>query len=217
MNGAGSVKANSGSKAKPTPLTSPQISLPKGGGTIRGTEEFAANPVTGADLLSLSRARPHPTLERLEDQIGWYDRKSQRAQQRYKSLKLARVFIADLILLGAALAIPPSEFKWATAVLGLVVLLIEALQQLNQDQQNWIAYRSTCESLKHEKYLYLAGAGPYANAENKEKRLALLADRIEGLVLQEHAKWLSTQKQAAERNTPAGRDSTHAEHDWRHS
>ena len=217
MNGAGNVKGNSGSKAKPTPFTSPQISLPKGGGTIRGTGEFAANPVTGAGLLSLSRARAHPTQERLQDQIGWYDRKSQTAQQRYKSLKLARVFITALIPLGSALPIPPPEFRWATAILGLVVLLIEALQQLNQDQQNWIAYRSTCESLKHEKYLYLAGAGPYANAENKEKRLALLADRIEGLISQEHAKWLSTQKQAAGRNRAAGRDSTHAERNWQHS
>jgi hypothetical protein len=31
----------------------------------------------------------HPTQERLDDQIGWYDRKSQTAQRRYKTLKLA--------------------------------------------------------------------------------------------------------------------------------
>jgi hypothetical protein len=160
--------------------------------------------------------RARPTEERLEDQIGWYNRKSQTAQWRYKSLKLIQVFIVALIPLGSALPIPPSEFKWATAILGLFVLVIEALQQLNQDQQNWIAYRSTCESLKHEKYLYLAGAGPYTNAENKEKRLVLLADRIEGLISQEHAKWVSTQEQAAERNTAAGTNSTHAEHGRQH-
>jgi hypothetical protein len=47
------------------------------------------------------------------------------------------------------------------------VLIVEAVQQLNQNQLNWIAYRSTCQSLKHEKYLYLAGAGPYGNAERR--------------------------------------------------
>ena len=104
--------------------------------------------------------------------------------------------------------IPEPQFKWVTAILGLLVLIIEAVQQLNQDQQNWIAYRSTCEALKHEKYLYLAVAGPYANAENRETRIALLADRIEGLISQEHAKWVSAQEQAvASRSTNERRPS----------
>lgn len=146
------------------------------------------------------RDQEPPTQERLEDQIGWYDRKSQTAQRRYKVLKLTQVIIAALIPLGSAFPIPAAEFKWVAAILGLLVLIIEAVQQLNQDQQNWIAYRSTCEALKHEKYLYLAAAGPYGNAENREKRVALLADRIEGLISQEHAKWVSAQEQALARD-----------------
>jgi len=122
----------------------------------------------------------------LEDQIGWYDRKRQIAQRRYKILKVAQVIIAGLIPLASVFPIPRPQ--WVTAVLGLLVLIIEAVQQLNQDQQNWIAYRSTCEALKHEKYLHLAPAGPYANAENWENQLALLTDRTEGLISQEHAK-----------------------------
>jgi hypothetical protein len=137
-----------------------------------------------------------PTKERLEDQIDWYDRKSQRAQRRFKMLKLAQVVIAGLIPLASTFPIPEARFKWIIATLGLLVLMIETIQQLNQDQQNWIAYRSTCEALKHEKYLYLAAAGPYGNSENGEKRIALLAERIEGLVSQEHAKWVSAQEQA---------------------
>ena len=155
--------------------------------------------------------RQHPTRERLEDQIGWYDEKSQTAQRRYKTLKLAQVIIAALIPLASVFPIPAVEFKWLVAILGLLVLIIEAIQQLNQDQQNWIAYRSTCEALKHEKYLYLAGAGPYSNAESAEKRLALLADRIEGLISQEHAKWVSAQEQAVARDRDAGRRTTPAE------
>jgi len=146
----------------------------------------------------------HPIYDRLEDQVGWYDRKSQNAQRRYKILKLAQVIIAGLIPLASVIPIPEPAFKPATAVLGLLVLIIEAVQQLNQDQQNWIAYRSACEALKHEKYLYLASAGPYANADNRENRLALLADRIEGLISQEHAKWISAQQQAMARDRGSG-------------
>jgi len=154
---------------------------------------------------TVSGDQDSPTQERLEDQIGWYDRKSQTAQRRYKILKLTQMVIAALIPLASAFPIPAAEFKWITAILGLLVLIIEAAQQLNQDQQNWIAYRSTCEALKHEKYLYLAAAGPYANAQNQEKRIALLADRIEGLISQEHAKWVSSQEQALTRDRGAGR------------
>jgi hypothetical protein len=46
-------------------------------------------------------------------------------------------------------------------------------------------------ALKHEKYLYLANAGPYAAATTPR---ALLAERIESLVSQEHAKWASVQE-----------------------
>ena len=130
----------------------------------------------------MAEATKHPTEDRLEDQIAWYDRKSQTAQKRYKALKLSQVVIAGLIPLASALPVPETPFRWVTAALGLLVLIIEAIQQMNQDQQNWIAYRSTCEALKHEKYLYLAAAGPYGNPDRSEKRIALLADRIEGLI-----------------------------------
>src|SRR5437016_9435078 len=43
-----------GFSSEASPFTSPQISLPKGGGAIRGIgEKFAANPVTGTGSLSV--------------------------------------------------------------------------------------------------------------------------------------------------------------------
>jgi hypothetical protein len=47
-----------------------------------------------------------PTQERLEDQIGWYDRKSQTSQRRYKILKLAQVIIAGVIPLVSVFPVP---------------------------------------------------------------------------------------------------------------
>ena len=131
-----------------------------------------------------------PTLSRLEDQIGWYDKRSQYAQHWFKALKIIQLVAAGLIPLIVVFSIPAPEK--ITAVLGLVILVVEGLQQLNQYQANWISYRSTCEALRHEKYLFQANAGPYANID---KPLALLADRVESLISQEHAKWVSTQEQ----------------------
>ena len=141
-----------------------------------------------------------PTWDRLEDQISWYDRKSIAAQRIYKRLKVLQLAAAAAVPVVAAL----HTAAWVTAALGGVVLLFEGLQQLGQYQVNWIAYRSTCESLKHERYLYLAQAGPYANPATAPR---ILAERIEGLVSQEHAKWVSAREESirsGEGPLPAG-------------
>ena len=130
-----------------------------------------------------------PTLERLEDQIGWYDRKSNNTQRTFKRMKVTEILAAALVPLFAGF-----KLSWLAGGSGALIAVLEGLQQLNQYHFNWITYRSTCESLKHEKYLYLGKAGPYGAAAEPH---TLLAERIESLVSQEHAKWASGQEQAA--------------------
>lgn len=130
-----------------------------------------------------------PTLERLDDQISWYDRKSSYNQKVYKWLKIIEIVAAALVPMAAGLRLPAP----VTGSLGVLIAVLEGLQQLNQYQHNWITDRSTCESLKHEKYLYLANAGPYSTAPSAH---TLLAERIESLVSQEHAKWAAGHEQA---------------------
>jgi hypothetical protein len=79
---------------------------------------------------------------------------------------------------------------WVTGGLAAVIVLLEGAQHLYQFQEHWITYRSTAEALKHERYLYLATAGPYGS----EDRHRQLAERLEGLVSQEHAKWTASHR-----------------------
>ncbi len=130
----------------------------------------------------------NPTWARLEDQIAWYDRKSQDAQRRYKRVKVVQLVAAASVPPLAGLRAPAA----VVSVMASVVVVLEGLQHLYQWNENWIAYRSTCEDLKHEEYLFLARAGPYANVPNPS---VLLAERVEGAVSKEHAKWASTQRQ----------------------
>jgi hypothetical protein len=138
-----------------------------------------------------------PTWDRLEDQIGWYDRKSIAAQRAYKRLKVVQLVAAAAVPVAAAADAP----GWITAALGGIVLVLEGVQQLGQYQANWIAYRSTCEALKHEKHLYLAHAGPYADPA---AAVRTLAERLEGLVSQEHAKWISAREEPGPAPTKTG-------------
>jgi hypothetical protein len=90
-----------------------------------------------------------------------------------------------------------SLIPYITGGLGVVIILLEGLQSLNQYQTNWTNYRSICEGLKHEKYLWLAKAGSYSSASEPDK---LLAERIESLTHPEHAKWVMSQESAAKAN-----------------
>jgi len=119
--------------------------------------------------------------ERLQDQLDWYDRKSLSAQRAYKRTKTVELVVAATVPVLAGLSAPAA----LTAAFAAVVVIVEGVQQLNQWQTNWVQYRSTAEALKHEKYLYLSAAGPYTGPD----RDRVLAERVEGLVSQEHAKW----------------------------
>lgn len=155
------------------------------------SSDSAAQPTTEPLEGRLVEDRDDPTLRRLEDQIGWYDRKSGANQRRFKVLKGVQLVAAATIPVTAAFSAHPA----VAAILGALIVVVEGFQQLNQYQQNWTLYRSNAEALKHEKYLFLARAGPYARTEDGR---ALLADRIEGLISQEHAKWVSARQERDE-------------------
>ncbi|HXH91421.1 MAG TPA: DUF4231 domain-containing protein [Thermoanaerobaculia bacterium] len=131
-----------------------------------------------------------PVVDRLEDQISWYDRKSSSNQKTYKRIKFTEIVAAAVIPFLPAL--PLVHADWIAGGLGVLITILEGALHLNQYQENWIAYRSTCESLKHEKYVYIAKASPYAGVADPR---ALLAERVESLVSQEHAKWASSQQE----------------------
>lgn len=139
-------------------------------------------------------AAAHPAWLRLEDQMQWYDNKSQHSQRWYKRLKLAQVALAVLIPVMSLL--PADTAKWAMALSGTVIALLEAVQQMNQYSTLWVTYRATAERLKHEKYLFLSAAGPYRGLPEPE-RLIQLAERVEEHVSTEHANWFNETRRVA--------------------
>lgn len=130
------------------------------------------------------------TIQRVNDQINWYDKRSISNQRAFKWLNSIEIVAAALVPFAAGANAPAI----ITGALGVLVVVLEGVQQLNQYHHNWIICRSTCEALKHEKFLFLANAGPY-DAANDPK--TLFVERTESLISQEHAKWIAGRKQAA--------------------
>ena len=130
---------------------------------------------------------------RLDDQIGWYDRKSLYHQSWYRRLKLVSIIAAALVPVVASF----DGMALLTGLLGVAVVISEGLQHINQHHENWIRYRATCENLRHEKYLYLARSGLYAKLDDDEA-LRHLAAHVESILAEESDDWLKMRRRVDE-------------------
>jgi hypothetical protein len=123
---------------------------------------------------------------RLGNQIDWYSRKSGQNQNWFKRLQVITIVAAASIpFLSGYITETTPILKLATGGLGLLVAVITATLRLYQFQENWFEYRSTCESLKHEKYLFLTKSEPY----DTEEPFKLLVHRVESLISKENTNW----------------------------
>lgn len=133
--------------------------------------------------------------ERLDDQIEWYSQKSRYNQKMYKGLGLLQIISAGFIpfLSGMSSAIPYSE--WLIGILGLIVTVALGSSALYKFHENWLAYRSTLEALKHEKILYLSKISPYDDKEG----LQTLISKVEAMMINENQGWLNYSKKSEEK------------------
>jgi hypothetical protein len=127
-----------------------------------------------------------PIYQRLTDQLAWYSQKSRSARSTFKRIKVTEIVAAAVIPFLTGHTWP--GVTYVIGGLGVLITILEGILHLNQYQENWTNYRTTAESLKHEKFLYLAKAGPYANAVDPR---ASLAERIEAIVSQENSQWVA--------------------------
>jgi hypothetical protein len=100
-------------------------------------------------------------VKRLENQITWYDGKSTSAKRRFHALRALEIIAATLIPAFAGLA--KSQIAYAlpaVSISGVIVAICTGLTSLFQYQEHWIKYRTTAESLKKEKYLFLTKVQP---------------------------------------------------------
>ncbi|NKZ31126.1 DUF4231 domain-containing protein [Ureibacillus thermosphaericus] len=123
--------------------------------------------------------------ERLDEQINWYDTKSIKNQKIYKLLKTFQIISAALIPFLASLVADFKYFIYVVSFLGVLVSILEGILSLGKYHENWIEYRSICETLKREKYMFLGKAGVYS--ENSS--LEVLVERIETIISNENINW----------------------------
>lgn len=127
---------------------------------------------------------------RVQEQIDWYDKRSQNGQRLFKRLRGAEIVAAALIPFLSGLVISNEKFRLLGTViigiLGMTVTIIAGFLSLGRYQENWAEYRTTCEGLVKEKYLFETKSEPYGGGE---EAFNLLVQRVEALVSKENTNW----------------------------
>jgi hypothetical protein len=75
--------------------------------------------------------------------------------------------------------------------LGVVIAICAGLAAINKFQENWLMYRTTCETLRHEKFLFMTKTKPYDDNEAFNQFVV----RVENLISKENTQWARVSKE----------------------
>jgi hypothetical protein len=132
--------------------------------------------------------------ERYYVQIDWYDKRAIYNQ------KTSQIFQWIIIILAAAtpvlITIGGSWEHWVAVVISFLVAVGTASLKTFKYQENWINYRTTCETLRKEIHFYNSGVGEYKDTDDRE---ALFVERVEALISRENTMWLTTRRSKSEK------------------
>ena len=123
--------------------------------------------------------------QRVDEQIEWYDKKSQSAQKWHKRLRAIEITCAAVIPFLAGLGDKVTNGPIIIGLLGVVIAVCAGLSHIHKYQENWITYRTTCESLKHEKYLFITDSKSYVDYD----AYSTFVERVESLISKENSQW----------------------------
>ncbi|MDH3694537.1 MAG: DUF4231 domain-containing protein [Gammaproteobacteria bacterium] len=124
--------------------------------------------------------------QRVDDQILWYSNKSGWNQKVYKRLRVLEIVCAASIpFLVSHVTAETVTLKVVVGVLGVCVAVVSGAVALYKFHENWVQYRSTSESLKHEKFLFLTKTEPY----DIDESYPLFVQRIEFIISNENSNW----------------------------
>lgn len=123
--------------------------------------------------------------KRLDHQIKWYSDKSATNKQLYLFCKIFEIVTAAIIPFLSGYTDKCPYIKFAIGVLGVIIAILAGVLLVFKFQEKWTQYRTTSETLKHEKYFFETRTGPF----QVENSLHNLVERVEYLISKENSNW----------------------------
>lgn len=162
------------------------------------------------DYLSASTdAPPHFgnfLINRLGDQITWYDKKSGFFKRKWESARRWVIILSASIpflvgLIGMTFGdgkTPNPVFDLALKIIvgaaGVAIAILEGFNSLYKSQEHYIDYRMTAEKLRQEFSFFMGRSGPYTGL-SAEGAYSLLVSQAEDIMAKENNKWAEISRQ----------------------
>lgn len=132
--------------------------------------------------------------DRYQAEIDWYNKKAVQYKSYYTLFQVTLIILAAIspVLVGIQQNYSDNSYlKVITIVSTAIVAIITASIKTFKLQENWINYRTTCETLKKEIFLYRVGSNDYSSSGSPEK---IFVERVESLISRENTLWLTSYK-----------------------
>lgn len=130
---------------------------------------------------------------RYKSEIEWYDQRSMKYQKYYKISQWLIIIFSSItpIFIVLSYQFPTGYVNGIAVSTSVIVAISSAILRTFRFYDNWINYRTICETLKKEIYLYDAKIDEYREVEDPK---ALFVERVETLISRENTLWISTFK-----------------------
>lgn len=136
---------------------------------------------------------------RVDNQISWYDKKSLSCQWKYKIFQIIEIVLAACIPLLSAYSQNSLIISIIIGCFGALITIIESITKLCKWHENWIEYRTTCELLRYQKYLFETKSAPYNNEPETTENIFIR--NVENIISSENNKWKTIQIEDSQNNT----------------
>ncbi|AXT59670.1 DUF4231 domain-containing protein [Aquimarina sp. AD10] len=131
--------------------------------------------------------------ERVEVQIRWYDKKSAKNKKLHFTIQGCVIVFSSLIPFFSGFSKNgPDYINYVIGSLGMLVAILAGISALVKYHEKWVKYRTTSESLKHEKFMYLTRSGHYKDEKNY---FNVFVGRVEALISSENSTWSDIMKE----------------------
>ncbi|MEN2280602.1 DUF4231 domain-containing protein [Algoriphagus sp. SE2] len=123
--------------------------------------------------------------ERVDKQLDWYEEKA--ALNKKLFIWKEGLVISFAALIPFILVWDPLESgKILSAALGMSITILSGVASTMKLEKKWTEYRTTAETLKHERFLYFTRSGHY---QNPKPLFNEFVQRVENIISKENSFW----------------------------
>lgn len=126
---------------------------------------------------------------RLNPQIDYYDKKSVHCHKEHNALSIVGIVLTASIPPLTLLSEVAPLTKFAVAIAAAIASILSSVLYLHNSKENWVEFRTICESLKSEKEKYIHSVSVYGQELSQQSRDALFIETCEAMMQEERANW----------------------------